>query len=155
MNNKYKKAGAWNLVCALLYVFSSLASSVLFYKDWLKPGDPIAAFLAIFIMVFDVAFGLVACVFPLFMTITGGIMLSGLKKRFLFTLLLIVNCILKLVAIVANGLWGYVFVALSPNFIMTKLGGVLLIAVAICMLVSIVLDIKGLFTKSEMLDEKE
>ncbi len=154
MKNKYNSAAIWNIVCAVLYIISYFGVIVFLGIDVVN-GEGEEAFAAFIILLYALIIGIylweVFMIFPFFMILTGGEMLSKHKKGAGFKLLLFGNVFFKLLAILFHALLGGVFVWLGlPSFVM---GGVLLLVVAVLMFVSIVMDFRALFKKQKILDK--
>ncbi len=139
MKNIYKTSGLWNIACAVLYMASCIVSvSFLQLELALSISGETEGMRALFLSVYwTMLLG-----FPFFMTVTGGAMLFVRRKGTGMRILILFNVLLKLCGIVYDLYFGCTYLGMGVQN--TIVGGLILFAVAACMGVSVVMDLKAI-----------
>ncbi len=139
MKNTYKRAGAFNIVCAILYMASCIVSvSFLQLELMLSVSDGADGLRVLFLVVYwTMLLG-----FPFCMTVTGGAMLFTRRKGAGTRLLIIFTNFLKVCGIIYNLYFGCVYLGMGLEN--TVIGGIVLFSVAAVMSASVVVDIQAL-----------
>ena len=165
-SNKYKSAGIWNIVCGVIYTLAYVSIFVLIGIEILgilgeggisHPVDFITIFLVGLGVFFVTGVGALLWAYvmwvPAFMFITAGEMLSKRKKGAGVKLWIIFNILMKIISICVSVYLG-VQVAMLINTFSSMWIFVILIATAVFLLISSVMDCRALFKRENKEMEK-
>ena len=156
-SNKYKSAGIWNIVCGVIYTLSYVSIFVLigigiFGMFFEGVVDIIAMFFGIGVFFVTAGVGVFFWVYvmwvPAFMFITAGEMLSKHKKGAGVKLWIIFNILMKIISICVSVYLGMCVAMLITitTFASTWIF-VILMATAVFLLISSVMDCRALFKR--------
>ena len=159
--NKYKNAGIWNIVCAVVYTIVYISVFFLICMEIMDlpgadgvithPIEFIGLLFAVLGVVFVSGVGILLWVFfmliPAALILTATEMLSKRKKGAGVKALIVFNALFKLLAVFLNLVFGVQFLMLEGFVVLS--GAVLIISAAL-MLVSVIMDFRALFKREKI-----
>ena len=167
--NKYKSAGVWNIVCAVIYTIVYISVFFLICMEIMDlpgadgvithPIEFIGLLFAVLGVVFVSGVGILLWVFfmliPAALILTATEMLSKRKKGAGVKAWIVFNTLIKLFSAYLNVYAGVQFIFLTGGgSLLVTLASVILIATAILFLVSVVMDYRALFKREGIETEK-
>ena len=166
--NKYKSAGVWNIVCAVIYTIVYISVLFLICAEIMGlPGDGVIThpieFIGLLFVVLGVIFvsgvGSLLWIFfmliPVALILTGTELISKRRKGAGVKVWIVFNTLIKLFATCLNVCAGVQFIFLTGGgSLLVTLASVMLIATSILFVVSVVMDYRALLKREKVETEK-